>query len=145
MGSPKTTYALSLKQPWAALLAHGLKTVEVRQWPTARRGRVLIHAAKVSDERPEAWAQVPAELRPAALLVGGIVGAGDLLGCVAYRSAPAFEQDQARHLNDPAWYRGVVLYGFVFANLTPLPFRPYPGWMRFFPVPAAPDKGASSH
>ena len=26
------------------------------------------------------------------------------------------------------------LYGFVFANLTVLPFRRYPGWMRFFQV-----------
>jgi hypothetical protein len=132
----KTTYALSLKQPWAALLVHGLKTVEVRRWPTARRGRVLIHAAKVSDERPEAWAHVPRELHEAARLVGGIVGAGELTGCVPYRSAQAFSEDQPRHLNDPAWYRGGVLYGFTFTHLTPLPFRPLPGWMRFFPVPA---------
>jgi hypothetical protein len=43
-----------------------------------------------------------------------------------------------------------VLYGFVFANLEVLPFRRYPGWMRFFPVgdeaptrarPAAPPAG----
>ena len=32
-------YALSVKQPWATLLVHGLKTIEVRAWPTARRGR----------------------------------------------------------------------------------------------------------
>src|SRR5205823_6217499 len=31
-------YALSLKQPWATLLAHAVKTIEVRKWPTARRG-----------------------------------------------------------------------------------------------------------
>src|SRR4051794_31022472 len=55
-------YALSLKQPWAALLVHGVKTIEVRRWPTARRGRVLIHAARVPDDRPEAWSRVPEEL-----------------------------------------------------------------------------------
>ena len=29
---------------------------------------------------------------------------------------------------------GLILYGFIFANPRVLPFRPYPGWMRFFPV-----------
>src|SRR5262245_57009885 len=106
-------YALSLKQPWAALLAHGRKTVEVRRWPTARRGRVLIHAAAAPDERPEAWALVPAELRDTAQLLGGIIGAGELTGCVAYRSREAFGADQAKHLNDPAWFRGALLYGFT--------------------------------
>src|SRR5947208_522484 len=59
-------YALSLKQPWAALLAAGRKTVEVRRWPTPRRGPVLIHAARVPDPRPQAWALVPPELAEAA-------------------------------------------------------------------------------
>ena len=56
-------YALSIKQPWAALLVAGIKTVEIRRWPTNRRGRILIHAARIPDPRPEAWALVPDELR----------------------------------------------------------------------------------
>jgi ASCH domain len=127
-------YALSLKQPWATLLAHARKTIEIRRWATARRGRVLIHAALVSDERPEAWALVPEDLRAQARLVGGIVGAGEVTGCLIYRTVEAFTADQARHLNDPAWFEPPRLYGFTFAKLTPLPFRRYPGWMRFFPV-----------
>jgi hypothetical protein len=126
-------YALSLKQPWAALLAHGLKTIEVRRWPTARRGRVLIHAARVSDQRPEAWVHVPAHLLKLARLTGGIVGAGELTSCLPYRTPEAFVADRLRHLNDPTWYQP-GLYGFLFTNLTVLPFRAYPGWMRFFPV-----------
>jgi hypothetical protein len=128
------TFALSLKQPWAALLAHGLKTIEVRRWPTARQGRILIHAARVPDERPEAWAHVPAALLPEARLYGGIVGAGDLVTCVAYRSLDDFAADQSRHLNELTWFEEPALYGFVFANLEVLPFRRYPGWMRFFAV-----------
>jgi hypothetical protein len=127
-------FALSLKQPWAALLAHGLKTIEVRRWPTARRERILIHAARVPDERPEAWARVPPEVLPAAKLLGGILGAGDLTGCIAYRNLTDFAADQPRHLNELSWFEEPVLYGFVFGNLTVLPFRRYPGWMRFFPV-----------
>src|SRR5438067_1827527 len=119
---PTVDYALSLKQPWATLLAHGLKTIEVRRWPTARRGRVLIHAARVSDERREVWDRVPAELREEARRrVGGIIGAGELIGCMTYRTLEAFTADQGRHWNDPAWFQA-PLYGFTFANLTRLPF-----------------------
>ena len=130
-----TQYALSVKQPWAALLALGLKTIEVRRWPTARRGRILIHAARVPDERPEAWVQVPAQWLETAQLLGGIVGAGDITECVAYRTIEEFQADQSRHLNDPSWFEP-KLYGFAFANLELLPFRRYPGWMRFFRVEA---------
>jgi hypothetical protein len=130
----KGLYAISLKQPWAALLVHGRKTIEVRRWPTARRGRVLIHASRVSDDRPEAWQWVPPELEASARLVGGIVGAAELIGCHAYRTRERFLADQPRHLNDAAWYQGTVLYGFTFKNPAVLPFRPFAGWMRFFPV-----------
>src|SRR6266446_3685372 len=75
-------YALSLKQPWATLVVTGLKTIEVRSWPTARRGPILIHAARVPDHRPGAWAKLPLELHSAARLLGGIVGEGELNGCV---------------------------------------------------------------
>ena len=127
-------YALSLKQPWATLLVYGRKTIEVRRWPTARRGPILIHAARVADLREEAWRLLPAELQEAAQLLGGIVGTGELTGCIAYRNRETFAADRSRHLNDPSWFQGPVLYGFSFAELTVLPFRPYPGWMRFFPV-----------
>ena len=130
-----TPYALSLKQPWAALLVHGLKTIEVRKWPTARRGRVLIHAARVSDLRPDAWRHVPQELREQAQVTGGIIGEAELSDCVPYRTVEAFTADQLRHLNDPAWFVPPALYGFVFANAHSLPFRRFPGWMRFFAVP----------
>jgi hypothetical protein len=131
---PEPAYALSLKQPWAALVVHGLKTIEVRRWPTARRGRILIHAARVSDDRPAVWAKVPPELEEAARQVGGLIGACELTGCMAYRTAEAFAADKDRHLNDPSWFEGRVLYGFAIVNPMVLPFRPYLGWMRFFPV-----------
>lgn len=143
-----TLYALSLKQPWAALLVHGHKSIEVRNWPTPRRGRVLIHAARVPDPRPEAWAHVDSPaVRAAAELGGGIIGAADLTGCVAYRTAEAFAADRPRHLNEPSWFKPPVLYGFTFAGMEVLPFRRFPGWMRFFLVPpeplASPDAAGS--
>jgi hypothetical protein len=38
--------ALTLTQPWATLVALGIKRVETRSWSTAYRGPLLIHAAK---------------------------------------------------------------------------------------------------
>ena len=125
-------FALSVKQPWATLLARGLKAVEVRRWPTARRERVLIHAARVPDGRPHGWSLVPSERLAEARRVGGLVGAVTLTGCVKYESPAAFAADGERHLNDPAWFVGPALYGFVFADPEALPFRPYSGGMRFF-------------
>lgn len=37
---------LSLHQPWASLVALGVKTIETRSWSTQYRGHLLIHAAK---------------------------------------------------------------------------------------------------
>lgn len=36
--------ALTLHQPWASLVAMGVKTVETRSWSTKYRGRLYIHA-----------------------------------------------------------------------------------------------------
>ncbi len=127
-------YALSLKQPWATLLVYGRKIIEVRRWPTKQRGRVFIHAARVPDPRSEAWSLVPAELQQEAKVIGGIIGAADMIGCIAYRDRETFRADQSRHLNDPSWFEEPVMYGFAFANPVVLPFRPYPGWVRFFSV-----------
>jgi len=38
--------AISLWQPWASLVANGLKLYETRGWPTKYRGVLAIHAAK---------------------------------------------------------------------------------------------------
>lgn len=37
--------ALSIKQPWASLIAHGIKDIENRTWNTKFRGRIYIHAS----------------------------------------------------------------------------------------------------
>lgn len=127
-------YALSIKQPWAALLVHGLKTIEVRKWPTARRGPILIHAARVPDDRPHGWQMLTPELRPAADLRGGIIGAAEIVECRAYRDQDSFAADVPLHRNAPDWWLPPVLYGFRFTQARPQAFQPYSGWMRFFAV-----------
>ena len=44
---------LTIKQPWASLIALGLKDIENRTWKTNYRGRILIHAA--SKPVKEGW------------------------------------------------------------------------------------------
>jgi hypothetical protein len=127
-------YALSIKQPWAALLVAGLKTIEVRSWPTRIRGRVFIHAARIPDERQEAWRWVAADLRPLTEPGGGIIGEAELIDCVRYTTAGAFIADCNRHCNEPDWFQDRGLYGFIFRNAAPLPFRRCPGNVRFFRV-----------
>jgi hypothetical protein len=128
-------YALSIKQPWAALLVHGLKTIEIRRWSTARRGRILIHAARIPDSRKQGWKLVTPDIQPTTKLRGGIIGAGELIDCIRYRSPESFQGDQEHHRNDPDWFLPPCLYGFQFANTELLPFRHFPGNVRFFTVP----------
>lgn len=130
-------YALSIKQPWATLLVLGLKTIEVRKWPTLRSGRILIHSGRIPDERPHGWKQLPEEWKNQAKFLGGFVGAADLVECRTYHSAETFREDAVCHLNDPDWWQGPKLYGFRFTRATPTPFVRYSGWMRIFPVPEA--------
>ena len=42
---------LTLKQPWATLVAEGLKKYEFRTWKTNYRGKILIHAGSGIDKK----------------------------------------------------------------------------------------------
>jgi hypothetical protein len=42
--------ALTLKQPWATLVAEGIKKYEFRSWKTNYRGKILIHAGAGVDK-----------------------------------------------------------------------------------------------
>ncbi|XP_052184664.1 uncharacterized protein LOC127796530 [Diospyros lotus] len=54
MGSRSRSWrnpCLTMHQPWASLLVHGIKRIEGRSWPAPLRGRLWIHAAsKVPDD-----------------------------------------------------------------------------------------------
>jgi hypothetical protein len=127
--------AISVKQPWAALLVAGHKTIEVRRWPTRRCGPVLIHAARIADERPQGWARINTpELEAAAALRGGIVGAAEITACRTYESAAAFAADAPLHLNAPDWFAPLRLFGFVLQDARAVTFYPYVGRTMFFTV-----------
>jgi len=50
--------ALTVRQPWASLIACGVKTIETRSWSTKYRGPLLIHAGKATPETSQ-WEEGP--------------------------------------------------------------------------------------
>ena len=42
---------LTIKQPWATLIAEGIKKYEFRSWKTNYRGKILIHAGTGIDKK----------------------------------------------------------------------------------------------
>lgn len=58
--------AISLWEPWATLVAHGLKHFETRHWPTNYRGTLAIHAAK----RPAQLAELNPTINQALFDIG---------------------------------------------------------------------------
>jgi hypothetical protein len=132
---PEPVIALSVKQPWAALLATGRKTIEIRTWPTRRRGRVFIHASKRPDPRPEGWSQIDTPLlAELAQLRGGLIGVGRLVECRHFATRDAFAAAAPWHCNSADWFVPTGLYGFVFHDLHPIAYHACPGQTLFFPV-----------
>jgi hypothetical protein len=54
--------ALSVKQPWANMIADGKKSIETRLWPTSYRGPLLIVSSKSPRISPAGYALAVAEL-----------------------------------------------------------------------------------
>lgn len=69
--------ALTVRQPWAAMLVSGRKRVEWRQWATTHRGPLAIHAAA----RVQASIPTPRGLRALASVRGAIVGEVTITSC----------------------------------------------------------------
>ena len=111
--------AITIKQPFASLIAAGLKEYEFRTWKTGYRGEVLIHAGKSVDQ--EAMARFADD---------------DLeypLGCVIARAVltDCVRVDEAmRHMlreKDRRVYAGITEapewtgYGFKLERVEPIP------------------------
>lgn len=122
--------ALSVRSPWWWYILRG-KDIENRDWWTAQRGRVLLHASKSWVRRdiaedyaaavkmggPEIGREEWQRLRACS---GCLVGAVEIVDCVRDSSS--------------RWFQGK--YGFVLRN--PVTFAvpiPYRGALGFFDVP----------
>lgn len=81
---------LSIKQPWASLIAHGIKDIENRSWRTHYRGKIYIHATASNVSLYEALNQKQIDYtnaiwnadfypkRP----ISAIIGEVDIVDCV---------------------------------------------------------------
>lgn len=115
--------ALSVRQPWAWLIVSGWKDVENRTRRIGYRGPLLIHASKTPDPELAFIREELAALEihvPEDLDYGGVVGQVTVTDCVTESDSPWFEGPFAYVLDDPQ----------------PLPFRPFPGQLGLFDVPA---------
>jgi hypothetical protein len=129
-----TFKALSIRQPYAAMLAHPewfemahvpAKRIENRDWSTHHRGPLLLHAGKQFDHNalPYWLGRFPtlAEALPLSqdgYERGGIIGIADVVDVVTSSTDP--------------WFCGK--YGFVLANARPLPFTACAGQLSLFSV-----------
>jgi hypothetical protein len=79
--------ALSIKQPWANLIASGEKTIETRLWGTDYRGQLLIVSSKTPNIPPAGYALAIANLvdcRPMTALDEAAACCAHYLGAFAW-------------------------------------------------------------
>jgi len=107
--------ALSLKQPFAELILQGKKKIELRKWNTHFRGKFLIHASKVPDEK------AMGEFGFDELPTGCIVGEANLVDVKEYLNEEEHKKDRSLHLASSVWGK----YGFVLADVKRFP-KPIP-------------------
>lgn len=122
---------LSLKQPYADLLAFGEKTIELRKWNTKFRGEFLIHASKNIDL--QACERLDIDIDK--LTIGAIIGSAFLHNVKEYSNQEEFNKDKQKHFSLVTKYFDGYKYGFLIRNARMFKKSiPYPGKLRFFEV-----------
>ena len=120
----EVTKAISLWQPWASLMALGLKKNETRSWATQYRGPLYIHAAKKVIEWPSIDIQAAFDgiaFQPPDLPLGCLVCKVDLIDCkkIFIHNRPDYPE---RAFGDYTPYR----FMWITENLEtfePIPYR----------------------
>ena len=135
-----TPYCLSVRQPWAWLLANRWENGENRTRSTRIRGPTYIHASGTMTQAdydacilfiggfswgPDLLQKMPP---PRMFDLGGIVGQVNILDCVR------------RHSSD--WFCGPWFY--VVDQAKPLPFHRCPGHQGWFTPPQGFNAGAQT-
>lgn len=135
--------ALTIRQPWASLVASGAKTLETRSWTTRYRGLLVVHAGASRTRDGEA-----AQLRMIrAGLVLGHLPRGCALGTVVledvFATGPeldAFLPAPERPLGDFSPGRYAWLLADPRPFLDPVPWRGAQGLWRYAgPLPLRAD------
>lgn len=106
---------ITVKQPWATLIAEGYKEYEFRTWKTKYRGDILIHAGKSIDKKAmERFKYLNLEYP-----VGKIIAKATITDCIYVDEK--FAQKMCR--KDPIVYKDLINkgdwdgYGFKLENV----------------------------
>ena len=111
---------ITIKQPFATLIAEGLKEYEFRTWKTKYRGDILIHAGKGIDKKAmERYKHLNLDYPS-----GKIIAKATLTDCVFVDEKLKLELKE----KDPIIYHGVLKkdskwegYGFKLENIKKIP------------------------
>lgn len=150
----KKMKAISIKQPWASLIVHGIKDIENRSWPCPKKyigQRVLIHASKtkakslffsLTDEQINVVhehfkGEIPLLIEPK----GSIIGSVQIVDCVINHPSIWAEKTEDYTVGmNPRLYEDItgrkVIYNWVLAN--PILFKepiPAKGKLSFWDCP----------
>ncbi|MDQ3083378.1 MAG: ASCH domain-containing protein [Thermoproteota archaeon] len=101
---------LSLKQPYADLLATGKKTIEIRKWNSNFRGPFLIHASK--NVNRDACSTLGFDENK--LVKGAIIGKALVYDVVKYTTMDVFLRDRQKHFSIEDINQIIHLRGMVF-------------------------------
>lgn len=107
---------ITIKQPFATLIAEGLKEYEFRTWKTKYRGEILIHAGKSIDKKAmERYKHLNLDYP-----IGKIIAKATITDCI-YVDDKLKKQLEEK---DPLVYYGVIKkdstwdgYGFKLENI----------------------------
>ncbi|WP_135605396.1 ASCH domain-containing protein [Methanococcoides sp. NM1] len=96
-------HVLAIRQPWASLVIHGLKNIDIRSKNTSIRGTIAIYASRAPIRKKDLkWVNenydVPLEQLDD-LPTGMIIGTVNLIECMEYESDFHFKLDHRRHLS----------------------------------------------
>lgn len=125
--------AITIKQPWASLIVHGIKDIENRKWPCKKYigQRVLIHAAgshgrkfsvDLTDAQTKtAFATIAKETMFGNMPFGSIIGSVEIVGCsINHPSIWAEKTEDYTVGINPRLYEEItgkrIIYNWVLAN-----------------------------
>ncbi|WP_298118084.1 ASCH domain-containing protein [Flavobacterium sp.] len=115
--------ALSIKQPWASLIAHGIKDIENRTWKTNFRGRIYINASAKIDKNfhkilSEEQRNVLRDTKEPYDIthLSAIIGEVDIVDCVINHSSIWAEKTPFAQSGNQRFYPDKPIYNWVLAN-----------------------------
>ena len=133
--------ALTLTQPWASLVALGLKQVETRSWATRYRGPLAIHAAKGFPSSARQFAEVERALRriPGRLPFGAVLCTVDLVDCQPTQDIAPTLTGLERLYGDYTWGRWAWVFKSLSVLEAPVGAKGALGLWEWGPKPVAPQ------